>query len=100
MNDLYNNLENEMTQESKYRPSAEYLKLENQEKQLVKFQRFNEANIIRKKKEKIKLKDIEKKEKEKQHKIQKETLNKNKKHEFEKEILKKKFEKELDELKI
>ena len=39
-----------MNQETKYRPSAEYLKLENQEKQLVKLQRFNEASVVRKKK--------------------------------------------------
>ncbi len=100
MNDLYNSLEQEMNQETKYRPSAEYLKLENQEKQLVKLQRFNEASIVRKKKEQIKSKDIEKKEKEKQLKIQKETSYKNKRHELEKDILKKKFEKELEEMKI
>ena len=100
MNDLYNLLEQEMNQETKYRPSAEYLKLENQEKQLVKLQRFNEASVVRKKKEQIKVKDIEKKEKEKQLKIQKETSYKNKRHELEKEILKKKFEKELEEMKI
>ena len=100
MNDLYNLLEQEMNQEYKYRPSAEYLKLENQEKQLVKLQRFNEASVIRKKKEQIKNKDIEKKEKEKQLRIQKETSYKNKRHELEKDILKKKFEKELEEMKI
>jgi hypothetical protein len=63
MNDLYNLLEEKMNQDNKYRPSAEYIKLDNEEKQLVKFQKFNDASIIRKKKEKIKLKDIEKKKK-------------------------------------
>ena len=50
MNDLYNLLEEKINQDNKYRPSAEYIKLNNEEKQLVKFQKFNEASIIRKKK--------------------------------------------------
>ena len=100
MNDLYNLLEEKMNQDNKYHPSAEYIKLDNEEKQLVKFQRFNDASNIRKKKEKIKLKDIEKKEKEKQNKIQIETSKKSKRQELEKEILKKKFEKEFNELNL
>ena len=76
MNDLYNLLEEKINQDNKYRPSAEYIKLNNEEKQLVKFQKFNEASIIRKKKEKIKLKDIEKKKKRKKKKNTKKSIKK------------------------
>ena len=89
MEDLYKNIEKNFP--VKLRPSSEFLRLEKEEQQLVKFQRFNEANVIKKKKEKQKKIDIEKANKEKQIKIKNEAIKKNKRHELEKNMLNKKF---------
>ncbi len=47
MEDLYKNIEKNFP--IKLRPSSEFLRLEKEEQQLVKFQRFNEVNVIKKK---------------------------------------------------
>ena len=50
MNDLYNLLEEKINQDNKYR---QYIKLNNVEKQSVKFQKFNEDFNYKKKKKKF-----------------------------------------------
>ena len=50
MNDLYNLLEEKINQDNKYR---QYIKLNNEEKQSVKFQKFNEDFNYKKKKKKF-----------------------------------------------
>lgn len=94
MEDLYAAFEQKFSPKIKF--SKEFLNLENQEKMLVKFQKFDEAKIIRKKKEIQKQKDIDKWNKEKTEKIKTQVIQKSNKHVSEKNILKKKFEVELD----
>lgn len=98
MEKLYAEMEEKMNQKIKF--SKEYLALESQEKMLVKFQKFDEAKVIKKKKEQQKAKDIEKWNKEKNAKIKVQAIKKNNKHVNEKNVLKKKFETELDILRV
>lgn len=93
MNEFYKQFEQKMP---KLKFSKEYLSLENEEKMLVKFQKFDEAKIIKKKKEIQKQKDIDKYNKEKQEKFKLQLMQKNTKHITDKNIIKKKFENELD----
>ena len=94
MEDLYAIIEDKLPKKVKF--SKEYLTLDHQEKMLVKFEKFDEAKFIRKKKAQQKAKDIEKWNKEKTEKIKAQAIQKSNKHLAEKNVLKKKFETELD----
>lgn len=94
MEELYATIEDKLPKKVKY--SKEYLFLDHQEKMLVKLQKFDEAKVIKKKKEQQKKIDEEKWEKEKNEKIKVQAVKKSKKHIAEKNVLKKKFETELD----
>lgn len=94
MDSLYSDLEQKL--ENKFKYSKEYLTLETQEQQLVRFQRFNEAIIVKKKKELQRQKDIDKWNKEKNEKIKLQAIARSNKHLNEKEAFKKKNEIELE----
>lgn len=97
MEDLYATIGDKLPRKVKY--SKEYLLLDHQEKMLVKLQKFDEAKVIRKRKEQQKKVDEEKWDKEKNEKIKAQAIQKSKKHIAEKNVLKKKFETELDIMK-
>ena len=97
MEDLYATIGDKLPRKVKY--SKEYLLLDHQEKMLVKLQKFDEAKVIRKRKEQQKKIDEEKWDKEKNEKIKAQAILKSKKHIAEKNVLKKKLETELDIMK-
>ena len=97
MEDLYATIGDKLPRKVKY--SKEYLLLDHQEKMLVKLQKFDEAKVIRKRKEQQKKVDEEKWDKEKNEKIKAQAIQKSKKHIAEKNVLKKKFETEIDIMK-
>lgn len=98
MEELYTTFEKKFPATIKF--SKEYLALENQEKNLVKLQKFDEAKIIKKKKEEQKQKDTDKWNKDKTEKIKNQVIQKSNKHINEKNVLKKKFEVELNLLRM
>jgi hypothetical protein len=97
MEKFYINLDEKLPKDVKF--SRAYLDLKNQEFNLAKQQKYKDAILIKKKREKVEIEDTERFNKEKTEKIKSQSLKTANKHLNEKNALKKKIELEFEELK-